>query len=223
MRVMASSDSKLHITWPLRDEEPIAPLPIDPTQSVNAYAPPSADLQDLEARTDLPEPGEPHAEVTRRAALGTLPPGAPEWMQAARALSQKLEQAIARGSVNPVEYAAIARAWAAWSLGGVSEAHVLRVAHLVSRAHSAIREVRTSGAALEAAYRDCAGVLHGSLPSVIRNRMPYERMARIVRDLKLEADQWTAVVETTSELVGWKDYARLHVASIIRAVIEQSH
>jgi hypothetical protein len=143
-------------------------------------------------------------------------------MQAARVLSQKLERAIARGKVEPNEYASIARAWAAWSLGGVSSAHILRVAHLVSRAHSAIRDVRAVGAELDAAYRDCAGVLHAGLPAAIRQRVPYERMAPIVRQLRQEADQWTAVVEITSELLGWTDYARLHAASVIRDTIEQS-
>jgi hypothetical protein len=219
---MTSSEPKLHITWPLRDEEPATPFPADATESLHAYAPPTADLQELQTRIDVPDSTEPALETTRKAAVGSLPPGAPEWMQAARALSQRLEQAIARGSVDPKEYAAIARAWTAWSLGGVSEAHVLRVAHLVSRAHGAIRQVRASGADLEAAYRDCAGVLHGGLPSVIRNRMPYERMAPLVRMLRAEADAWAAVVEATSELLGWTDYARLHAASLIRAVIEPS-
>ena len=31
-----------------------------------------------------------------------------------------------------------------------------------------------------------------------------------------------AVVEGTCELLGWKDYARSHAASVIRAVIEKS-
>jgi hypothetical protein len=221
-QAMSHSEPKLHITWPLRDDEAAEPFPVDPRQAVDAYAPRSEELHELEARTDLPEPREGQAEASRQAAVGTLPPRAPEWMQAARALAQKLEQAVARGSVDPIEYAAIARAWAAWSLGGVNPAHVLRVAHLVSRAHTAIREVRAGGAALDAALRDCAGVLHAGLPSVIRKRMPYERMAAIVRGMRQEADQWKAVVEVTSELLGWNDYARVHAAHVIRTAIEQN-
>ncbi|HEY6557190.1 MAG TPA: hypothetical protein VI072_07950 [Polyangiaceae bacterium] len=218
---MASGEHNLHITWPLREDDPADPFPADPYQAVTACAPPSQDLHALEKDEDFTEPSDRPTESPRRSAAGTLPPGAPEWMQAARALSQKLEQAIQRGTVDPEEYSAIARAWAAWSLGGISPAYVLRVAHLVTRAHTAIREVRAEGAQLDAAYRHCAGVLHGGLPSVIRNRMPYERMALVVRHLRHEVDQWSAVVEVTSELLGWKDYARQHAAAVIRTVIEQ--
>ncbi len=218
---MASGEHNLHITWPLREEEPADPFPADPTQAVTANAPPSRDLRALEIDEEFAEASDRPTESPRRSAAGTLPPGAPEWMQAARALSQKLEEAIRRGSVDPEEYAAIARAWAAWSLGGVSPSYILRVAHLVTRAHTAIREVRAEGAQLEAAYRHCAGVLHGGLPSVIRNRMPYERMGLVVRQLRQEVDQWSAVVEVTSELLGWKDYARQHAAAVIRAAIEE--
>ncbi|HMJ16323.1 MAG TPA: hypothetical protein VK524_33145 [Polyangiaceae bacterium] len=212
---------KLQITWPLREDYPTPSFPADPAQSVNACAPPSRELHELEARVDLAEAPDRASDSPRRSAAGSLPPGAPEWMQAARALSQRLEELIARGRVDAEEYAAIARTWAAWSLGGVSPVYVLRVAHLVTRAHSAIRDVHAEGGKLEAAYRDAAGVLHGGLPSVIRNRMPYERMALIVRQLRQEPDQWAAVVEVTSTLLGWKDYARQHAAAVIRAAIEQ--
>jgi hypothetical protein len=218
---MASGEHNLRITWPLREDDPPEPFPADPTRALSDCAPPSRQLHDLEVREELPEASDRPTESPRRSAAGTLPPEAPEWMQAARALSQKLEDAIRRGSVSADEYGAIARAWAAWSLGGVSPAYVLRVAHLVTRAHTAIRQVRAEGAQLDAAYRHCAGVLHGGLPSVIRNQMPYERMAALVRYLRQEADQWSAVVEVTSELLGWKDHARLHAAAVIRAAIER--
>lgn len=225
---MAHSEPKLHITWPLRDDEASEPFPPDAAQAVSTYAPAQRELQELRTRPPLPDsepaPAVPAApETLRTALLGSLPPSAPEWMQAARALSQALEEMIARGQIDSVEQAAIARSWAAWSLGGVTSSHVLRVAHLVSRAHSAIQSVRVTGAVLEAAYRDCAGVLHAGLPTVIRNRMPFRRIDPIVRRLREVVDPWAAVVEATSELLGWSDYARFHAAAVIRAVIEQNH
>jgi hypothetical protein len=217
-----AQEPKLHITWPLEEAKPAERLPPDSAQAVSAYAPEAEELARLERQSDFVETSTRDLEKARSAAVGTLPPSAPEWMQAARALAQRLEVAIARGMVDADEYAAIARAWAAWSLGGVTPAHVLRVAHLVSRAHSAIREVRASGATLENAYRDCAAVLHAGLPSAIRSRIPDERMHPLVRFLRQEPDQWKAVVEASSELLGWSDYARAHAASVIRTVIERS-
>jgi len=139
----------------------------------------------------------------------------------ARALADWLEARIQTGSVDAVEQAAIARAWAAWSIGGASEAHILRVAHLVGRAHSAIRDTPRQAQQLQAAYHACAGVLHSSLPGGIRDRMPFERALYIVRKLHDEADHWAAIVDGTAELLGWKDYARVHAASVVRAVIER--
>jgi hypothetical protein len=52
--------------------------------------------------------------------------------------------------------------------------------------------------------------------------MPFERIMLLIRELRNEADAWAAVVEGTSALLGWKDYARSHAAAVIRAVIEQN-
>jgi hypothetical protein len=51
--------------------------------------------------------------------------------------------------------------------------------------------------------------------------MPLERTVEVVRALHAEQDPWAAMVEATSELLGWKDYARSHAASLLRAVIEK--
>jgi hypothetical protein len=51
--------------------------------------------------------------------------------------------------------------------------------------------------------------------------MPFERALYIVRKLHDEADHWAAIVDGTAELLGWKDYARVHAASVVRAVIER--
>jgi hypothetical protein len=56
---------------------------------------------------------------------------------------------------------------------------------------------------------------------VVRDRMPLERAVHVVRRLRDEADSWAAIVEGTSELLGWKDHARTHAATVIRALLEQ--
>jgi len=204
----------------LFDEGKQRPFPGDPQQTLSASSPGAQELDALDKRDQFVD-APASVEKMARHARESLPPVAPEWMRAARALADWLEARIQRGSVDAVEQAAIARAWAAWSIGGASEAHILRVAHLVGRAHSAIRDTPRQAHQLQASYQACAGVLHSSLPGAIRDRMPFERALYIVRKLHDEADHWAAIVDGTAELLGWKDYARVHAASVVRAVIER--
>jgi hypothetical protein len=202
---------------------PAAPrrLPVDPTQAVTSYAPPAEDLVALSARADLPDSADlavPSQPAAVRA-LSALPTDAPEWMRAARVMSDALESCIARASVDYLEHAAIERAWYAWTLGGATPRQVLKVAHLVRRAYEAIRV--SQRAVNESAIRDCAEVLHNSLPVSVRQAVPSERAVWVVRVLREEGDPWVAVVEGTAELLGWKDYARVHAAYVIRSVIQQ--
>ncbi len=37
-----------------------------------------------------------------------------------------------------------------------------------------------------------------------------------------QPDPWVAIVESTADLLGWKDYARVHAAYVIREVIKQA-
>lgn len=196
-------------------------MPADPANTHIAFAPDEAQLdrlrnQALATVTDPPTAATP----SRRRVRESLPPTAPDWMEAARTLSQALESVISRGQASTLERAAIARLHAAWSLGNVSENHILRVAHLVARAHRAIRE--TQRQELDAAVRDCAGVLHAGLPSDIRIRVPMERVLLTVRALRETVDPWVAVVEATTELVGWKDLGRFHAAALLRSILEGS-
>jgi hypothetical protein len=68
-----------------------------------------------------------------------------------------------------------------------------------------------------------ARVLHTGLPSALRASMPRERALFLVRTIDREPDPWAAVVGGTAELLGWTDYARIHAASVIRAVIERDY
>jgi hypothetical protein len=55
---------------------------------------------------------------------------------------------------------------------------------------------------------------------MVRERMPRERVVAAVRKLHEQADGWAAIVEGVADIAGWKDYSRVHAASVIRAVIE---
>lgn len=206
----------LNQTWPLFGQ-PGPSFPADPVATVRELAPPSSDLATLADPKNLaPDERTP----TRRSPQG-LPAGAPEWMRAARALSDWLEERIERGAASEGDQAAIARTWAAFCVGGSTEAQILRVAHLVQRAHTAIRATPRGQHDLQAAYHAAAGVLHAALPTGVRERMPLERAVGVVRKLRDEVDAWAAIVEGTSELLGWKDHARMHSAALIRALLEQ--
>ncbi|HET9960322.1 MAG TPA: hypothetical protein VFQ61_37785 [Polyangiaceae bacterium] len=213
---------QLGTTWPLFTEHPNPSFPENARALVTPFRPPTGHLEALERRAELPPEGSEQYERELNALRASQPPVVPDWMRAARAMIAWLEERVQRGSVDALDEAAIARTWVAFSLGGAVTAHVMRVAHLVSRAHHAIRDSRRVTRDVQAAIRDCAGVLHAGLPLAIRERMPIERTVLVVRRLHEEQDNWAAVVEGTAELLGWKDYARIHAASVIRLVIEHS-
>lgn len=206
------------ITWPLFGDD-AKPFPADPERTVHDLEPASTQLDALKCSVDSPDSSEQLEQEVRRT-RETLPPAAPDWMRAARALADWLELRIKRGHVAPVEEATIARTWAAFSLGGVTEQQVHKIARVVQRAHGAIRESPRSAGDLQQAIHACAGVLFAGLPRQVRERMPLERVVGTVRKLREQPDPWAAIVEGVADLAGWKDYARVHAASVIRAVVE---
>jgi hypothetical protein len=172
-------------------------------------------------RTKTPSPG-----VGRLGAAGRSipPPGvlpleasAPDWAKKGRVLSSAIEAAIRQGAASRQLELAIDRAHGAFSLEGISEAHLARVAHLIHRAHGAIRAGRTTP---ESAYEDCARVLHTGLPSALRRRISVELVVDVVRRLRTEADTWQAVVESTTWLLGWSELTRVRAAHAIRLALE---
>lgn len=209
-------------TWPLFGDAGAPAFPSHPATTVHQLAPPSADLAALAGRGVPPSEVGKLAERERKRLAGASAPEEPEWRRAASALADWLRVRLEQGSIEPVEQAAIARAWAAFCLGGVSEPQILRVAHIVQRAHSAIRESPRGHNDLQTAFQMAAGVLHAGLPTAIKQRMPIDRVVYVVRKLREEADAWTAIVQGTTELLGWTDYARVHAATAIRAVLERS-
>jgi hypothetical protein len=217
---MSDKKRNLEITWPLFGDS--QPFPADAERTVTDFEPPAADLAALKVSAEPPDSTE-RIEREVRQMRESLPPAAPEWMRAARALADWLEVRIKRGHVVPVEEAAIARTWAAFSLGGVTEQEVFKIARVVQRAHAAIRDTPRNSKDLQVALHACAGVLYGGLPRTVRERMPLERVVATVRNLSQQADAWAAIVEGVADIAGWKDYSRIHAASVIRAVIESRH
>jgi len=209
-------------TWPLFGDAAAPAFPAHPATTVHQLAPPSADLAALAGRPPPASEAGKQAERERKRLAGASTAEEPEWRRAASALADWLRIRLEQGSIEPVEQAAIARAWAAFCLGGVTEPQILRVAHIVQRAHSAIRESPRGQHDLQAAFVAAAGVLHAGLPTAIKQRMPLDRVVYVVRKLREEADPWTAIVQGTTELLGWTDYARVHAATAIRAVLERS-
>src|SRR5689334_21287557 len=128
------------------------------------------------------------AEPTQATDLGTLEKGMPAWLAKARVLAAALEEVQRTGAASPKLQACIERSHAAWNLDGSTTRNISRVAHLVQRAHEAIRG--TSRAALETAYSDCARVLHLGLPSAIKRRVQLDVVIELVRGLRREADGW---------------------------------
>lgn len=215
-----SEGPSLGTTWPLFNERMEPSFPEDPKLNVQPFRPHTGELEALERRTDVPETSAKAEEAVRKLRQ-SQPPVAPDWTRAARALVTWLEQRLNDASISAADEATISRTWAAFALGGATEPQILRVAHVVSRAHSAIRDTARTEHELQNAMLDCARVLHGGLPSAIRDRMPVDRSLQVVRRLRQEPDAWSAVVEGTSELLGWTDYARTHAAATIRSIIER--
>lgn len=210
-------------TWPYFDAPESPAFPIDPSLNVTPFRPDSDRLSSLRDKTDLPETTEQAELQVKRLREGASDPDKEAWARAARVMANWLAERLEDDGIDPADQAAVARLWATFSLGGATEPLILKVAHLVSRAHAAIRSSPRSEGELQAAIRDCAGVVQAALPRVISERMPLERIVDLVRRLRLEGDAWKAVVDGTSELLGWNDYARVHAAALLRAVIERGH
>jgi hypothetical protein len=191
---------------------------------MSSYTPQTGVLRELSELPNVPESSGDEAETAKKL-RDSLPPPAADWMRAAQALVSQLSALLAGGlEISPEQETQIARAWAAWSMGGASEAHVLRVAHLVMRAHSALQAVQPEQVEqLNSAHLGAARVLQAGLPSAIRAAMPFERVLLVVRQIYTTPDPWAAIVQGTTQLLGWTDYACIHAAAVIRTAIERDY
>jgi len=99
-------------TWPLFDEGQPGHFPADPKHALSSSSPGAQELAALDRQDEFTDTPDSRRKNARRA-RESLPPLSPEWMRAARALADWLEERIVNGSVDAVEQAAIARTWAA--------------------------------------------------------------------------------------------------------------
>lgn len=192
-----------------------------------AFEPPSTGLLEESQRTFIPvAPDSDLPDSHTRRAHGSpvygapLPPDAPDWMVQARELVIQLEGLIQRGLVERHEHLAVTRSVLAFKLVNSSQDRIAKVAHLVHRAHNAIR---TTNREHTQAMRDCAEILFGGLPTQLRRVTAFDHVLDVMRSIADEADPWVAVVEGTSRLLGWQHAAMLQSANAIRTAIEDRH
>jgi hypothetical protein len=164
-------------------------------------------------------PGRRTPAATQISAGNDLPANASGWMKQGRLLSGAIEHAIADGHASRRLQACIERAFVAWQLGQHTDRDISRVAHLVRRAHEAIRE--TQKKSLERAYVDCAHILHGGLPTIVRRRVPLEAVIPLMRELREIVSGQTAIVEGTMRLLAWDELAREMSTEAIRVAWEE--
>lgn len=211
---------KVSTTWPLfRYPEP-PEYPADPDELISAYAPLPRQLDELRANAGV-SPNPQAAQPSHPRLQTSCPPGTPDWLVAARTLGQELARMVERGEATPLQQAAVARAWAAWSLAETSQRQVLQTAHVLSRALDAMQASRRSARDPEEAIDEVASMIHQGLPRAIRERMPLSRAVMVARHLNNPRDTWHAVVQGTAELLGWSDYARVHAAAAVRQALER--
>ncbi len=188
-----------------------------------AFNAPDDELLALASRTVVLHEVEAHEPSTPQDAapvvLRPLPPGAPPWMRAARALSLELERSITQGKSSRAAALSVQRATLAYSALDSPQERIARVARLVRRAHHAIRETRRPE--FDAAVRDCAEIIYDGLSGNLRRTTPFDAVLAVVRELYAEADPWLAVVQGTSTLLGWRDAARTQAAQAIRVALEE--
>jgi len=188
-----------------------------PPSSDMSYMPPDPSKDEL--GQTRPPPGHRTPSATRQAPdFGPpMPENAPGWMLRARRMSLALEEAINSGHPSPTVEACIERAWAAWELDGSADKQIARVARLVEKAHSAIRE--TPAQNVDRAYVEIAQVIWAGLPRTVKSRQEFAQIILVVRELRTEADPWAAVVDATAKILGWSQAARAHSAHAVRVSI----
>ncbi len=148
---------------------------------------------------------------------GMLPATAPEWMSRAQRMVAGLQEALQRIDIDESTLACIDRAWAGWELDGSNERQIARVALLSEKAHEAVRAAAPER--LDKTIQDCAELVRNGLPRHVRRNIAVSDVAIAVRRMRNEADPWVAVVDATSDLLGWSDAARAHGARAIRVAI----
>ena len=134
-----------------------------------------------------------------------LPPDAPEWMRVGRLLALKIEDAIASGDDSSTTRSAIARAWAAFQLGGYDPRYIKKVATIAMQAHAVMRDSNRADRA--AIVDDCTTIVKNGLPPDVVKWLPRERIRDAVQKLADCDDPRRARLLAVAALLGWSDAA----------------
>jgi hypothetical protein len=152
--------------------------------------------------------------------ISLLPESQEAWIEHGRSLLGALQRALSQRDASPRMKTSIQRAWAAWQLNGWTDREIARVAHLVRRAHEAIRD--SPRKSMEQALLDCASVLYAGLPSAVRRRVVLDDVRELVRQLRDVASARSAVEEGTMRLLGWSELMRGMAQDAIQTAFEEA-
>jgi len=152
--------------------------------------------------------------------ISLIPESQEAWLEHGRALLGALQKALSQRDASPRMKASIERAWAAWQMNGFTDREIARVAHLVRRAHEAIRD--SPRKSVDQALLDCASVLFAGLPSAVRRRVVLDDVRELVRQLRDVAGARTAVEEGTMRLLGWSELMRGMAQDAIQTAFEEA-
>jgi hypothetical protein len=142
------------------------------------------------------------------------------WLDQGRSLLGALQKALSQRDASPRMKASIERAWAAWQLNGWTDREIARVAHLVRRAHEAIRD--SPRKVMDQALLDCANVLYAGLPSAVRRRVVLDDVRELVRELRDVAGARHAIELGTMRLLGWSELMRQMAQEAIQTAFEEA-
>jgi hypothetical protein len=211
------------IIGPNRPRTPSPPhkTPIRQSPSPNRRTPPLAATPSPQRRSRPPgRKTTPLVGPESIEPVSLVPESQEPWLEHGRLLLGALQKALSQRDTSPRMKASIERAWAAWQLNGWTDREIARVAHLLRRAHEALRD--SPRKVMDQALNDCANVLYASLPSVVRRRVLLDDVRELMRELRDVANVRSAVEQGTMRLLGWNELMRAMAQEAIQSAFEDA-
>jgi hypothetical protein len=204
-----------------RTPQPARPAPARQSPTPGRRTPPLAATPSPHRRSRPPPRKTPQMSPTESIEPISLMPESQEaWIDHGRSLLAALQKALSQRDATPRMKASIERAWAAWQLNGWTDREIARVAHLVRRAHEAIRD--SPRKVMDQALADCANVLYAGLPTAVRRRVVLDDVRDLMRQLRDVAGARNAVEEGTMRLLGWSELMRDMAQNAIQTAFEEA-
>jgi len=206
---------------PPRTPSPAHKTPVRQSPSPNRRTPPLAATPSPHRRSRPPgRKTPPLAAPESIEPISFIPESHEPWIERGRTLLTALQKALSQRDASPRTKASIERAWAAWQLMGWTDREIVRVAHLLRRAHEALRD--SPRKVLDQALIDCANVLYAGLPSVVRRRVVLDDVRELMRELRDVANAKSAVEQGTMRLLGWNELMRAMAQDAIQSAFEEA-